>query len=127
MGGSPRVHATADVCFWPVADLVSNSKSGQLGPVPAINPTGMRIRLNETTWTYALGNTKTSASGVRREKPLRGEVVVALQAWLDVAKLTEGPLFRRLYRGGATGADLSRDQVARIVQRRAQLAGLAGD
>lgn len=84
-------------------------------------------RINETTWTYALGTTKTDTSGTRREKPLRGEVVVALQAWLDVAKLTEGPLFRRLYRGGATGTGLSPDQVARIVQRRALLAGLAGD
>lgn len=92
---------------------------------------GLRVedlrRINETTWTYALGTTKTDTTGVRREKPLRGEVVVALQAWLDVTALTEGPLFRRLYRGGSTGGALSDDQVARIVQRRALLAGLTGD
>jgi hypothetical protein len=39
-----------------------------------------------------------------------------------------GPLFRRLYKGGKVGiAGLSADQVARIVQRRAKLAGLEGD
>lgn len=85
-------------------------------------------RLDATTWIYALGTTKTDRSGVRREKPLRGEVVTALETWLDVAQLTEGPLFRRLYRGGRVGAAaLTSDQVARIVQRRALLAYLPGD
>lgn len=92
---------------------------------------GLRVedlrRINPTTWTYALGSTKTDTTGTRREKPLRGEVVVALHAWIEVAHLTEGPLFRRLYRGGGIGGGLSPDQVARIVQRRAQLAGLEGD
>lgn len=85
-------------------------------------------RLDATTWLYALGATKTDHSGVRREKPLRGEVVIALEAWLDIAQLTEGALFRRLYRGGGVGAAaLTPDQVARIVQRRAGLAALPGD
>lgn len=85
-------------------------------------------RLDATTWVYALGTTKTDTSGVRREKPLKGEVVAALQAWLEAAQLQNGPLFRRLFRGGRVGAAaLTGDQVARIVQRRARLAGLAGD
>ena len=84
-------------------------------------------RLDVQTWTYALGATKTDRSGVRREKPLRGEAVVALQAWLDVTQLTEGPLFRRLYRGGRVGSSLTADHVARMVRRRCQLAGLTGD
>lgn len=84
--------------------------------------------LDATTWVYALGSTKTDTSGVRREKPLKGDVVVALQAWIEAAQLQDGPLFRRLYRGGRVGATaLTGDQVARIVQRRARLAGLAGD
>lgn len=84
--------------------------------------------LDATTWVYALGATKTDASGVRREKPLKGDVVAALQAWIDAAQLQDGPLFRRLYRGGRVGAAaLTGDQVARIVQRRARLAGLVGD
>jgi integrase len=84
--------------------------------------------LDAVTWVYALGVTKTDTSGVRREKPLKGDAVVALQAWLDVSQIVEGPLFRRVYRGGGVGAKaLSGDQVARIVKRRAQLAGLTGD
>jgi len=47
---------------------------------------------------------------------------------LDAAPAASGPLFRRLYKGGKVGTQaLSADQVARIVQRRAQLAGLEGD
>lgn len=85
-------------------------------------------RLREDTWTYALGRTKTNATGPRREKPLRGEAARAVAAWLDAAKITEGPLFRRLFRHGTVGPQrLSSDQVARIVQRRAALAGLPGD
>jgi integrase len=65
---------------------------------------------------------------VRRDKPLRGTAAHALSAWLEVTPTDSGPLFRRLYRGGKVGTSaLSADQVARIVQRRGQLAGLEGD
>jgi integrase len=85
-------------------------------------------RLDADTWLYTLGATKTDTGGIRREKPLRGPAAQALSAWLNAAPATEGPLFRRLYRGGKVGTTgLSGDQVARIVQRRAKLAGLEGD
>ncbi|MOA05912.1 Tyrosine recombinase XerC [compost metagenome] len=85
-------------------------------------------RLDTDTWLYALGATKTETSGIRREKPLRGPAAQALAAWLAIAPAVSGPLFRRLYKGGKVGTTaLSADQVARIVQRRAQLAGLEGD
>jgi integrase len=85
-------------------------------------------RLDADTWLYALGTTKTDTGGVRREKPLKGPAAQALAAWLEAAPAETGPLFRRLYRGGAVGsAGLSPDEVARIVQRRAKLAGLEGD
>ncbi|MGQ7957902.1 site-specific integrase [Pseudomonas sp. SP16.1] len=85
-------------------------------------------RLDADTWLYALGTTKTDTGGLRREKPLRGPAAQALSAWLEVAPAESGPLFRRIYRGGKVGTQgLSADQVARIVQRRAQLAGLDGD
>ena len=85
-------------------------------------------RLDADTWLYALGTTKTDSSGVRREKPLQGPAAQALNAWLAVAPACEGPLFRRLYKGGrVASAGLSGDQVARIVKRRAALAGLDGD
>ncbi len=85
-------------------------------------------QLDADTWIYALGATKTETDGVRREKPLRGPAAQALAAWLAAAPASSGPLFRRVYKGGRVGTDgLSGDQVARIVQRRAQLAGLPGD
>lgn len=93
---------------------------------------GLRVtdvrRLDASTWLYALGVTKTDTGGVRREKPLTGPAASALAAWLTAAPAETGPLFRRVYKGGRVGnTGLSADQVARIVQRRAQLAGLAGD
>jgi integrase len=85
-------------------------------------------RLDADTWVYALGTTKTDTSGVRREKPLRGEAAHALAAWLAAAPATSGPLFRRLHRGGTVGTTaLTADHVARLVQRRAKLAGIEGD
>lgn len=85
-------------------------------------------KLDDDTWLYTLGVTKTDTGGVRREKPLRGPAAQALAAWLEVAPTDSGPLFRRLYKGGKFGTSgLSTDQVARIVQRRAKLAGLEGD
>ncbi|WP_085654105.1 MULTISPECIES: site-specific integrase [unclassified Pseudomonas] len=85
-------------------------------------------RLDADTWLYALGATKTDTGGVRREKPLRGPAAAALTAWLTAAPAESGPLFRRLYKGNTVGrTGLSADQVARIVQRRAKLAGLEGD
>ncbi|WP_188251722.1 site-specific integrase [Pseudomonas sp. PSB1] len=84
--------------------------------------------LDADTWLYALGTTKTDTGGARREKPLRGPAAQALTAWLAAAPARSGPLFRRLYKGGRVGtAGLSGDQVARIVKRRAELAGLDGD
>lgn len=85
-------------------------------------------RLDADTWLYALGATKTDTGGTRREKPLRGPAAHALAVWLEIAPADSGPLFRRLFKGGKVGTSgLSADQVARIVQRRAQLAGLEGD
>ncbi len=85
-------------------------------------------RLDANTWLYTLGATKTNTGGVRREKPLQGPAAQALSAWLEAAPASRGPLFRRLYRGGRVAPHgLSGDQVARIVKRRAAMAGLDGD
>ncbi len=75
-----------------------------------------------------MGATKTDTAGTRREKPLHGPAAQALSNWLTAAPAQTGPLFRRPYKGGKVGsAGLSADQVARIVQRRAKLAGLDSD
>lgn len=84
--------------------------------------------LDADTWLVTVGATKTNTTGIRREKPLRGEAAYALAAWLAAAPATTGPLFRRLHRGGTVGTTaLTGDAVARMVQRRARLAGLNGD
>lgn len=65
---------------------------------------------------------------MRRDKPPRGPAAHALSAWLEAAPTDSGPLFRKLYRRGKVGTiAMAADQVVRIVQRRAQFAGLEGD
>lgn len=55
--------------------------------------------------------------------------VVAVQTWLKLARIAHGPLFRRVTgQGKAVGADRLNDQeVARLVKRTAQAAGVRGD
>lgn len=85
-------------------------------------------RLDADTWVVALGATKTDTGGVSRDKPLKGPAAQALADWLAAAPAATGPLFRRLHRGGTVGTTaLTADHLARLVKRRAQLAGLDGD
>lgn len=55
--------------------------------------------------------------------------VLALQTWLKFARITRGPLFRRVTgRGKAVGPDrLHAQEMARLVKRAALAAGLRGD
>jgi integrase len=54
--------------------------------------------------------------------------VRALQAWLDVAGIADGPIFRAVSKGGRVLADrLSDRAVARTIQGAASAAGLEGD
>jgi integrase len=50
--------------------------------------------------------------------------VRALQAWLDAAAVTAGPLFRSVDRHGNVGGALGDRDVARIVKRVAEAAGI---
>ncbi len=85
-------------------------------------------RLDDETWLYSLGTTKTETSGQVREKPLRGVAARALEAWLTAAPSSSGPLFRRLRKNNhVTDTALTGDAIARIIKRRAKLAGLTGD
>ncbi|MNB65386.1 site-specific tyrosine recombinase XerD [compost metagenome] len=85
-------------------------------------------RLDEDTWLYALGATKTDTGGQVREIPLCGAAARALDAWLAAAPCPAGPVFRRLRKlDQVTAQALSGDAVARMIKRRAQLAGLMGD
>ena len=85
-------------------------------------------RLDEETWLYTLRATKTETSGQAREKPLRGAAARALDAWLTAAPCSSGPIFRRLRKfDQVTETALTGDAVARMIKRRAKLAGLTGD
>ncbi len=55
--------------------------------------------------------------------------VVALETWLNLARIAHGPLFRRVTgQGKAVGADRLNDrEVARLVKRAALAAGVRGD
>lgn len=76
-----------------------------------------------------LPRSKTDQAGVGRKVGIpygRGTVcpVKALNLWLAVARITEGPVFRQVAKGGRLGGTLSDRAVADIVKDRAIQAGL---
>jgi integrase len=87
-------------------------------------------RVGPTDFVYRLEHSKSQQAGVTAsstpDKPVLGRAGIALDAWLQAAKITEGPLFRVVW-GSRVGEALSDRTVARIVQRRARQAGLRGD
>ena len=87
-------------------------------------------RVGPGEFVYRLEHSKSQQAGVTAsstpDKPVLGRAGTALDAWLQAAKITTGPVFRTVF-GTRIGAALSDRTVARIVQRRAQRAGLKGD
>jgi site-specific recombinase XerD len=85
------------------------------------SPDGVRIRI---------ARSKTDQTGRGQEllvvyaEPPRPCPVRALRAWLDIAAITTGPIFRRVTRTGAVSAPLSGQSVALIIKKRAGAAGL---
>ena len=79
---------------------------------------------------YTMGHSKTDRIGTDRadrHKPIVGRAAVALDAWLQAAAITSGPIFRRVRRGGIIGEGLGAEAVREIVQSRAAEAGLQGN
>lgn len=81
-------------------------------------------------YVYRLEHSKTQQAGVTAsstpDKPVLGIAAEALCAWLAAAKLTEGAMFRRLWKT-RVGPALSPAAVGAIVQRRAASAELEGE
>jgi integrase len=77
---------------------------------------------------FTLTYSKTQQDGAERDdmhKPVLGPAAQALEAWLEAAHITEGPIFRRIRRGGAVqAAGLSGEAIRRMVAARAAQAGL---
>ncbi|WP_334180655.1 site-specific integrase [Pseudoxanthomonas sp.] len=84
----------------------------------------------DQNYVYRLEHSKTQQSGVTAgstpDKPIIGRSAVALAEWLGAAKISEGPIFRRIWKN-RVGPALLPGSVAKIVKRRAALAGLNGD
>ena len=85
------------------------------------------VRRDGEGFLYELQPSKTRPSAVRSPsnfKPIQGEAAAALEAWLQElfrARITEGPIFRRIL-NGQIHEPLKDAAVRDIVRRRAQLA-----
>lgn len=87
-------------------------------------------RIGDKGYLYRLEHSKTQQAGVTAtstpDKPVLDRAALALEDWLEAAGITEGAIFRRLWKR-RVGPALSPAAVGEIVQRRAGLAGLEGD
>lgn len=87
-------------------------------------------KIGEDAYIYRLEFSKTQQAGVKvdstPDKPILGRSAQALSAWLEVAEIQEGAIFRRLWQD-RVGPALLPGSVATIVKRRAKLAGLEGN
>jgi integrase len=87
-------------------------------------------KVGEDGYIYRLEYSKTQQAGVKADstpdKPILGRSAQALSAWLEVAGIREGAIFRRIWKD-RVGPALLPGSVATIVKRRAALAGLEGN
>jgi integrase len=84
-------------------------------------------RVGPRAYSFTLLHSKTNQAGSVRpdsEKPILDEAADALAAWIAQARLTQGPIFRRVRRGEKVGEPLAPAAVRDIVLERAALAGL---
>ena len=86
--------------------------------------------VNADEFIYTLAQSKTNQSGTdapENQKPVTGRAAQALKAWLNAAQIIEGPIFRRIRKGGHLGEPLTPAAVRNIVKQRCALAGVEGD
>jgi len=87
-------------------------------------------RTGPNAYVYRLEHSKTQQAGPTKgstpDKPVLDRAAKALTAWLTASGITDGALFRRLWKR-RVGPALSPAAVGEIVQRRARMAALAGD
>ncbi|MFZ3117070.1 MAG: site-specific integrase [Variovorax sp.] len=84
----------------------------------------------ERGYVYVLARSKSNQEGKHDasvNKPVAGIAAAALSDWLAVSGITEGPIFRRLLKGGrVTEEGLDPKSVRDIVQKRCLQAGVMG-
>lgn len=82
-------------------------------------------------YVFSLYKSKTNQAGEDkgdREKPVTGSAARALERWMMEARITSGPIFRRILRGGnVTDKAITPETVRNIVIERAKLAGMEGE
>ncbi|HEY1138433.1 MAG TPA: site-specific integrase [Xanthomonadaceae bacterium] len=87
-------------------------------------------RIGSQGYIYRLEHSKTQQAGVTAsstpDKPVLDRAALALEDWLEASGITEGAIFRRLWKQ-RVGPALSPAAVGEVVQRRARQAGLEGD
>lgn len=87
-------------------------------------------RTGEESYIYRLEHSKTQQAGATTgstpDKPIVGRSARALAEWLEAAGITQGAIFRRIWKA-RVGPALLPGSVATIVKRRAAMAGLEGD
>ncbi|PMQ03286.1 Tyrosine recombinase XerC [Dyella sp. AD56] len=87
-------------------------------------------RTGDEAYIYRLEFSKTQQAGVTvdstPDKPILGRSAQALSAWIEAARISEGAIFRRIWKD-RVGPALLPGSVATIVKRRAASAGLKGD
>ena len=74
----------------------------------------------------ALPRSKTDQEGEGSNLYVCRETMQAVAAWLRVAGITKGPLFRPVRRNGVGDSPLSTSAVRSVIQRRARAAGVTG-
>ncbi|WP_436291807.1 site-specific integrase [Variovorax sp. LjRoot178] len=88
-------------------------------------------KVDSRGYLYTLGHSKTNQDGKANPddaKPVSGKAAAAMDAWLEASGITEGPIFRRILKGGKVLDEaLDPTAVRKIVKRRCIQAGLPGD
>jgi integrase len=76
-------------------------------------------------YLFHLSTSKTDQDAVGSEKPVLGKAGAALAEWIRLAEIVDGYLFRGITKGGKiTDSGIQPITVARIIQKRARMAGL---
>ena len=86
--------------------------------------------VGDDDFIYTLTHSKTNQSGTdapENHKPVTGRAAQALKSWLQAAEIVEGPIFRRIRKGGHVAEPLTPAAVRNIVKERCALAGVEGD
>ena len=79
------------------------------------------------TYVFELRHSKGNPQGQDRlenHKPVVGRAAAALSDWLAASRITAGPIFRRVRRGGRVGEPLAAAAIRDVVRKRSALAGL---